>query len=480
VAYFIWSLPILIVAGLIISGRASSAQAGCCGFAVTILVALTSAPDNFTLAKAMMATASGAWLAVLVGAVIIGGLFFREIISGATDAIEQEPIPVPLRRQQLYTTCFFIGPFAEAATGFGVGQVTVAPILKRIEVAPINAVIFGLFSQMMVPWGALANGTIVGAQLSGLSPSNLGLHSALLTLPLLFAWLCLYWRFAAAAGIIASRRDFANEIASTIAAAALLVFANAKLGPEVAGMVALGPLIAARFVIDWSSGRSRWRAALRVGLPYAVLITGLAATRAIGPINQLLSHALVVRPFSDGPTWLPLLHPSSWLLAVGFGTAALTGESVGDAFLAAWRRGKRAVLTIMLFLAMAQVMVASGIASGVADGLRSSLGVAAVVATPLLASVFGFMTSSSAATNGLLMPAQAALAQATQVSLPWLAASQNVAAAAATMLSPVRLAMGCALVGRPDLERPVYTRAWPLGILPLIILVLATVLLTGC
>jgi lactate permease len=479
VAYFIWSLPILIVAGLIISGRTSSAQTGCCGLAATILVALTSAPNDFTAAKAMLATASGAWLAVLVGAVILSGLFFREIISGATDAIEQEPVPVPLRRRQLYTTCFLVGPFAEAATGFGVGQVTIAPVLKRIQVTPINGVIFGLFSQMMVPWGALANGTIVGAQLSGLSPSNLGLRSALLTLPLLFAWLCLFWRFAAAAGVIGSRRDFTNEMASTIVAAALLIFANAELGPEVAGMVALGPLIVARFVIDWSSGRSHWRTALRVGLPYAALITGLATTRAIVPINQLLSDALVVRPFVDGPTWSPLLHPSSWLLAVGCVTAALTGEPIGDALLAAWRRGKTAVLTIVLFLAMAQVMVASGIANGVADGLRSSLGAAAVVATPLLASLFGFMTSSSSATNGLLMPAQAALAQAAQTSLPWLAASQNVAAAAATMLSPVRLAMGCALVGRPDLERPVYARAWPLGVLPLILLVLATILLTG-
>jgi lactate permease len=329
VAYFIWSLPILIVAGLIISGRASSAQAGCCGLAVTILVALTSAPNHFTAANAILATASGAWLAVLVGAVILGGLFFREIISGATDTIEQEPVPAELRRQQLYTTCFFIGPFAEAATGFGVGQVTIAPILKRIEVAPINGVIFGLFSQMMVPWGALANGTIVGAQLSGLSPSTLALRSALLTLPLLFVWLCLFRRFAAAAGVIGNRRDFIGEVASTTVAAALLVFANAKLGPEIAALAALGPLIAARFVIDWSSGRGHWRAAFRVGLPYAVLITGLATTRAIVPINQLLSHAVAVRPFDDGPTWFPLLHPSSWLLAVGFVTAVLTGEPIG-------------------------------------------------------------------------------------------------------------------------------------------------------
>jgi lactate permease len=477
VAYFIWSLPILVVAALIVSGRTSSAQAGLCGFAIAILVALTSAPNQFTASKAVLATARGVWLALLVGAVILSGLFFREIVSGATDTAERAPIPIALRRRQLYTACFLVGPFAEAATGFGVGQVTIAPILKRVEITPTNGVLFGLFSQMMVPWGALANGTIVGAQLAELSPSILGLHSALLTLPLLFAWLCLFWRFAAAAGVTGGGRDFISEAASTMVAAALLIFANAKLGPEVAAMVALGPLIAARFAMDWSSGRNHWRAALRVGLPYAVLIAGLATTRAILPLNQFLSHAFVVRPFADGPVWLPLLHPSSWLLAVGFITALSTGERIGSAFRSAWRRGKKAVLTIVLFLAMAQVVVASGIADGIAYGLRSSLGVTSVVATPLLASLFGFVTSSSSATNGLLMPAQAALAQAAHLSLPWLAAFQNVAAAAATMLSPVRLAMGCALVGRPDLERSAYAHAWPLGVIPLIILVAATVLL---
>jgi lactate permease len=68
------------------------------------------------------------------------------------------------------------------------------------------------------------------------------------------------------------------------------------------------------------------------------------------------------------------------------------------------------------------------------------------------------------------MPAQAALAQWGQLSLPWLAALQNVAAAALTMLSPVRVAVGCSLVGRVGLEQQLYSRAWPLGIVPLLIL----------
>jgi lactate permease len=477
--YLFWSLPVVVVAVLIGSGRASSTAAGFWGLAVSVGVALAAAPGHFGPLEAAIGAARGAWLALLVGAVILGGLFFREAVSGEDVAGDPAPVPAAMRRRQLYITCFLLGPFAESATGFGVGQVAIAPVLKGIGLAPIHAVLLGLFSQMMVPWGALANGTIVGAQLSGLAPGVLGVYSAVLTLPLLLAWLALFWRMAAAAGVPGTMLDLAAEVAWTLIAAALLIVCNMELGPEIAAMAALGPLIAARFLIEGQPERNRWRAALRFGLPYAALIVGLAATRAILPVNKLLSDVVVVRPFADGPTWLPLLHPSSWLLVVGLVTAFAVGRraAVPGALNRAWLQGRKPILTIMLFLAMAQVMVTSGIVGGLAKGLTSSLGPAAVLATPLFAGLFGFLTSSGSATNGLLMPAQAALAQETGLSLPWLAAVQNVAAAALTMLSPVRVAMGCALVGRPDLEPAVYARAWPLGAVSLIILVTAAGLL---
>ncbi|MBN9268403.1 MAG: L-lactate permease, partial [Hyphomicrobium sp.] len=99
---------------------------------------------------------------------------------------------------------------------------------------------------------------------------------------------------------------------------------------------------------------------------------------------------------------------------------------------------------------------------GIADGVRGALGSLAVVMTPLLAGALGFLTGSSNATNGLLMRSQVSLAD-DRVAPVWIAALQNTASAAMTMLSPVRVAMGCALVGRSNLQREVYTQAWPLG-----------------
>src|SRR3982074_2263986 len=64
--YLLWSLPILIVALLVASRRASSANAGLCGLIVAILAALVSAESGFGPRKAALAVAQGIWLAVLV------------------------------------------------------------------------------------------------------------------------------------------------------------------------------------------------------------------------------------------------------------------------------------------------------------------------------------------------------------------------------------------------------------------------------
>ena len=281
-----WSLPFVVVAALIATGRASSTTVGLFGLVTSLIVAMVAPPHPFGARDALGAIAHGGWLALLVGAVILGGLFFREVISEHGAADDPAPVAPERRRKQLYTTCFLIGPFAEGATGFGVGQVTIAPMLNGIGLAPLHAILFGLFSQMMVSWGAMANGTIVGAQLSGIAPTDLGVHSALLTAPLLIAWLCLFWRIAALAKVPGTALDFVGEALCTAAAAGLLVAANAVFGPEVAALAALGPLIVARFLMNGRPDREQWRSALRVGLPYVALIAGLRATRAITPVDE--------------------------------------------------------------------------------------------------------------------------------------------------------------------------------------------------
>lgn len=460
----LWALPVLAVVGLIGSGR-GTLGAGACGAALALAVALAAAPLPFGVAEAALAVARGAWLAWLVALVILGGLFFREAVASGSVAA------AGTRRGRLFTACFLAGPFTECATGFGVGQVATAGAMQALGVAPGHALVLGLFSQTLVPWGALAIGTVVGAELSGVPAALLGRNCAILTAPLLLAWLTLFWRMAAAAGVPGTVRDHAGEAAWLLAVAGLLVGSNILLGLEVAGLAALGPLVLLRFAAG-RPDRAGWRAGVRAGLPYAALTLGLALSRGVPAVRDLLG-AVAPRPVPGGPAWAVLLHPGTWLAmtALAFSRPGRWGPAARGA----WARGRTPALAILAFLVLAQVMLDAGIAAALSGRLVAGLGPAAALATPLLAWLFGAMTSSGNAANGLLMPGQAALAGAAGLSLPWLAAVQCVSAGAGTMLSPVRVAMGCALVGQARGERAVYARAWPLGAAALGVMLAAAV-----
>lgn len=115
---------------------------------------------------------------------------------------------------------------------------------------------------------------------------------------------------------------------------------------------------------------------------------------------------------------------------------------------------------------MSQVLSASGIAEGLADGLKTLFGPAAILTVPLLAGLFGYITSASSVSNGLLMHSQVALVENSKIICG--AAIQNVASAALTMVSPARLALVSHLAGTD--ERNVVSKIWPLALAPILIL----------
>lgn len=224
---------------------------------------------------------------------------------------------------------------------------------------------------------------------------------------------------------------------------------------------------------DERPNQAAWLSLLPVALPYAILIVSLALTRVVPMLNGSL-RAAEIRPFEGVPAWFPLLHPGTWLLLVALLTvlALRQGGALPRLATAAWQQGWKSVTTIGAFLVMAQIMAESGTAQSLAQGVALALGAAALLATPVLAGAFGFVTGSGNATNALLMTSQIGLA--VQYGLPplWIASVQNIAASALTMLSPVRVSMGCALVGDRRLEGQAYARAWVLGVVPVLFLIL--------
>lgn len=476
--YLLWSLPLLTVAVLIATGRAGSILAGTAGACLAVIVAGLAAPRHFGIGESVQAVAHGAWLAFLIGFVIAGGLFFREVLSD--EPIEKGPEQGSAdQRRRLFDICFLIGPFSESVTGFGVGQVSAVASIRSLGVAPLNAIVLGLFSQTLVPWGAMATGTMLGAELAGLDPHDLGFRTACISSILLVAWLCLYWRLARTAGLPANGCILATESAWILGIGAALIFANILLGPETAGIGTLGPLIILRELLRSKGVAQLWLQTRSTVIPYALLAIGLSTTRVVPLIGERLFALCRFMPISDAPAWAPLLHPGTWLIGIALGTAIVTGRQkrITIAIRRTWPLANRAIANIAVYLIISQVMAISGIATASAELLKAHLGALAVLTTPVLAGAFGLLTGSGNATNGLLMPSQRALAILTTVSLPWLAAVQNTTACALTMLSPVRVGIGCTLGGKPRHERQVYANAWPLGAVVVVLGLLITMLL---
>lgn len=472
-------LPLGLVLGLLASGRVGSLVAGVAGLAATLAVsALLLAPVG-GLASVLTLwrheVPAGIWLAWQVIAIIACGMFFHRCTlarhgGAAGDAHEATP-------RRLWSVCFLLAPFAEAVTGFGVGYIIAIAALRRLGLGGVPMLVLGLYSQSLVPWGALATGTTVGATLAGLTPNALGLGSSLLQVPIHVFYLLLYWRFAAQAGVPVPMAQKLDDIGWTALLLVLIWLANGYTDVEIAGAAPLAALLAVRFWRDERPDLVGLRAALHRNAPYVALTLALCATRLVSPLRDLLRPLWALKPYDNQPAFAPLYAPGFWLISIGlvalFSARASVRRTVADTARGAWR----ACAVTLAFVIMAELYVGSGMAQQIAEALRSVAGRGAVLAVPLFAGGGGFLTGGGSAGNAMLMPMVTALARAVAVDPTWIAAVQNSVCTNLTMLSPIRVSMGIGLLGHAVSDADLYRRAWPLALPSLAVGVAAIALL---
>ncbi|MEA2754895.1 MAG: lactate permease [Aliidongia sp.] len=465
-ATLIAAAPLVIVIVLIASRRVGVLPAGAIGWVLAVTAAAMLRPELADLPRfALVETLRGAWLAWQAVAVILAGMFFYRTLRRHEAALfEAGAAPGNFSHRRLFAVCFLLGPFAETATGFGVGCIIAVAALLRMGLSGIPAVVLALFSQMLVPWGALAVGTMIGASLAGQSDSRLAFASALLSGPLLAGYLMIYWRSAAAAGHpvpIAQRRD---DALWTVFLALALAAASRVLPAELGCLAAAGGLLMLRYWRDERPDRAAFRQTIGNAAPYAVLTLVLIATRIVPPLAQGLRSVLVIAPFPDLPVFAVLYNPSFWLIAVAAGFILALGQvsELGTLLRETARSGWRPAAITLIFVATAQVLSAAGAARLIGAALQASLGSATLLAAPLLGAVGGFLTGSTSASNGMMMPVQAAMGTGGGL---WPAAIQNTAASNFTLLSPIRISMALALAAPGTAEGAVYRTAWPIAVM---------------
>lgn len=471
-------LPLLLVLGLLASGRTGALIAGLAGLGATLAVsALLIWPQGPAAVAALWRreVPAGAWLAWQVIAIIATGMFFHRctLVRGGGAAGDTHKATA----RQLWPVCFLLAPFAESVTGFGVGYIIAVAALRRLGLGGVTALVLGLYSQSLVPWGALATGTTVGATLAGYTPGELGLGSALLQVPIHVFYLLLYWRFAHQAGIAIPTAQKIDDVAWTVLLLGLIWLANRHTDVEIAGAAPLALLLALRFWRDERPDMAHLRAALHRNAPYVALTIALCATRLAPPLRDLLKSLWALKPYDNQPAFAPLYAPGFWLVAIGLVVLLAARAPVGRAVIDTARGAWRACAVTLLFVVMAELYVGSGMAQQIAAAMHAAAGRTAVLGVPLFAGVGGFLTGGGSAGNAMLMPMVTALAKAVAVDPRWVAAVQNSVCTNLTMLSPIRVSMGVGLLAHSVSDAQLYRRAWPLALPPLAVGVAAIGLL---
>lgn len=461
--YVIWILPAITVLALIIVKRTSVTVAASVGTVIALLVSVLFPPAEFPVRESLIAVLRGAWIGWIVMPYILGGLLFWQIASKNPAAQSTAPPLNPLQqRRLLFSACFIVGPFAEAATGFGIGMLATLAMIRVFQLKPAYIIVFALMSQTIAPWGGLGSGTIVAAAMAGISPTTLAVACSALVAAVLAAWLPLFWRLARESGIDADKTELRNEALWMAAALLILTGLTYVLGPETACLATYGALIVVRFFwYDKPDQAQVKEAALRV-LPYVALISILVTIRIIPPLSTALAQAFMA-PFEGLPVWTPMSHAGTWLFLVALSIALLQNRigNIGDEIKKSWATGRGAVYATFLFAMMAEILSQSGISSSLANGMRDVFQHYVILFTPILAGSFSMLSNSGNASNGLFMSSQVILAKQGGFSVLAVIALQHSSAACMSLFSPTRIFMAASMAGVPGYERDGYKLVIP-------------------
>ncbi|MFF7400326.1 hypothetical protein ACFZAI_28000 [Achromobacter sp. NPDC008082] len=474
-SYLLWSLPALTVIAAIASGRVNTTIAAVLGLCAAVPIALFAAPAPFSGAQLAVTLERGLWIGWIITPYILGGLLFWQMAShghapqpsSAQAAAGHAELNDPLaRRRRLFFACFLIGPFAESATGFGVGMLGTVLLIRPLGLKPRDIMVFALLSQTLIPWGAMGSGTLLASAYARVPAAQLALYSMVAVALLMAVWMLLYWRTARLAGLRADAAEHRREAVWMAASLGLLSAATAVLGPETALLAAYGPLIVLRFVMDRRPDRHQLLAAARRALPYILVIACLVATRLIPALNRALGALADIRPFADLPAWMPFLHAGSWLIAGALAMAVWRRQprALAAQARASWKTGRHAVMSVFLFAMMAEVLAGAGISQAYADGLFATLQDWTILITPLLAGAFGILANSGNAPNSLFMPSQLSLALHAGLNVPAAAALLHVSGTAMGIFSPVRMSIAAGLAHGQGQERSVYVLLLPFAL----------------
>ncbi|GGJ36042.1 L-lactate permease [Neoroseomonas lacus] len=433
--------PLLLLLGLLVSGRAGPLPAVLAALALALPAAFVSLPAGTGFVAFLADEAErGSFLALQPIGVVLGGLLFHGAVQGRGDAAARQSATP----RAIFTATLLMGVFMESVTGFGVGAVFALAALRSMGLRGPPAAALALLALCLIPWGGLGPGTALGAALLGMPAQAI---AALTALPnavwvLVLGPVC--WRLSASAGVPVQGRERATQMALLAVMAAILVAGHWVVPFEVLGILGAGvPLLVALWLAEPPRDGAGWRRAMRALWPYALLTVALLAARAV-------SNPPSFHPY-DGLPAFPVTHVAVVLMVVAAGIL-LTRPAAGRRATEALRRAARPAAVLLLYVLLARWMAGSGATGALANAAAGALGDLAPYAVPVLGLAAGMVTGSNVGSNAAMMPVQQALGLAAGLPPLLAPAVHNFAGAAGAGMSFAGTALVCGLLA--DGTRP--------------------------
>lgn len=481
VEILISSLPLIVALGMLAVLRRSGLQTSIATLIITVMLVFFVPPLRLSPLHLLFALGSGFSTSLTVLFILFPALLLYQLEqtrSGMSILAQGIARLCPDKDLLVLAVVLGLAPFAEAVSGFGVGTVIVIPILIAVGFDPMRAAVLGLLGQFAVPWGGLAVGITIGAQLTHLDSGIIGASTALLTapFPFFFGFIALYM----SGEWLAVRRHWLPCcIASILVVLGLWLFSLVP-GVELAGGLAC--LLSLALLIAWGNIRARRThqainmvdadstseqeqiALWRVVAPYALLVVALLLTRLITPLRGWLqTHVVLSQPAIS--LNLPVLYaPGALLLLASLATIPLlhlNSKESWHTLTKTWKQFLPAAIAILCFLIVGQVMSASGMTTtlGIA---ASRLGNNYGWIAPWLGALGGWLTGSNAGSNAMFALLQQSVSNRIGLPLQWVMGAQNGAGSVATMVSPARLILAATAAGLLGKESYLLRRVGPL------------------
>jgi len=469
-------LPLALVLVLLATRRVTLASAGLVALAATLPAVIYLRGMDGLAGFLWIESLKGAWVSWQGLSVIFAGVMLYQVLHRRPAREAPKDTNIDIHRDA-FAAAFLFGVFVETAVGFGVGTIVAVVGLVRLGLSGPAAAALSVFSQVLVPWGAMAVGTGIGAGLLGVEVAALGTRSAevtAMTLPFLMPF---FWGLLRNAGVTLRPLNIAIDVLLILAMGGLLIVVNRYLAVELGGLLAPGILAVVVMAPRLLRSRAYTVALVSNIWPYLLLAGSLLATRLIPGAPGLLQSVLDLRPFAGLPAFPVLYHASFWLLV-----SAIVAAPAG-----VWRVGLRSLLrdsltmsrtpllVTLYFVVQAQWMLESGAAGALGAAWHQVAGDLSVLAAPLFSASIAAPSGSNTAAIAMMMPVMAPIAVQTGVPMLTVVAAQNIAGGLSTMLSPGRIALAASLTDLQGRETVIYRQMLPVtvAILGAPILVLA-------